>query len=107
MRSSIAHFLGSILFLFKYCSSFYLRMVCTYSHSSIAHFERFVRDGEFSWTVNSRGHFLMVITNVANAGGVGAKPLLGSANTVQCQVGGYGGKAHSRISQHCSVSELG
>ena len=45
----------------------------TYSHSSIAHLERFVQDGEFLWTVNSRGHFLMVITNVANAGGVGGK----------------------------------
>ena len=32
--------------------------------------------------MNSSGHFLMVITNGANAGGAGAKPLLGSANTV-------------------------
>ena len=36
--------------------------------------------------VNSSGHFLMVITNGANAGSVGAKPLLGSVNIVQCQV---------------------
>ena len=38
--------------------------------------------GDFSWTllVTSRGHFLMVITKhywSANAGGAGAKPLLG------------------------------
>ena len=46
-RSSIAHFIGSTLISFKYCSSFYLRMVCTYSHSSIAHLEWFV-DSEFS-----------------------------------------------------------
>ena len=45
-----------------------------------------VQDGEFSWAVNSHGHFLMVITNVATAGGAGAKSLLGSVNTVQCQV---------------------
>ena len=106
-RSSIAHFLGLTLFSFKYCSSFYLRMVRTYSHSSIAHLERFVRDGEFLWTVNSRGHFLMVITNFANAGGAGGKPPLGSANTVQCQVRGCRGKAAFRISKHCSVSGLG
>ena len=89
-RSSIAHFLGS---------RFYLRMVCTYFHSSIAHLERFVQDGEFSWTVNSCGHFLMVITNGANAGG--------SANTVQCQVRGCGDEAPARTSEHCSVSGLG
>ena len=43
---------------------------------------------------NSLGHFLTVITNGANAGGAGAKPLLGSANTVQCTVksGGAGEK---------------
>ena len=73
-RSSIAHFLGSTLFSFKYCSSFYLRMVRTYSHSSIAHLEQFVQIGEFLWTVSSRGHILMVITNVANAGGAGQSP---------------------------------
>ena len=73
-RSSIAHFLGS---------RFYLRMVCTYFHSSIAHLERFVQDGEFSWTVNSCGHFLMVITNGANAGGEGGE---------------------ARFSKHCIVS---
>ena len=99
-HSSIDHFLGSTLFSFKYRSPFFLRMVLTYFHSSIAHLERFVQEGEFSWTVNSCGHFLMVITNGANAGGAvqqtlysvtsgqgvrGAKPLLGSANTVQCQ----------------------
>ena len=105
--SSITHFLGLTLFSFKYCSSFYLRMVRTYSHSSIAHLERFVRNGEFSLKVNSCGHFLMVITNVANAGGAGAKPLLGSANTVQCQVRGCGGKAPGRISKHSSASGLG
>ena len=105
--SSIAHFLGSTLFSFKYCSSFYLRMVRTYSHSSIAHLEQFVRDGEFLWTVNSHGHFLKVITNVANAGGAGAKPLLGSENNVQCQVRGCGGEAPARISKHCSVSGQG
>ena len=58
-RSSIAHFLGLTLSSFKYCSYFYLIMFHTYSHSSIAHLERFVRDGEFLWTVNSIGHFLM------------------------------------------------
>ena len=67
--SSIAHFLGSTFFSFKYCSPFYHRIVHTYFHSSIAHLERFVQDGEFSWTVNSCGHFLMVITNGANTGG--------------------------------------
>ena len=35
--------------------------------------------------VNSSGHFLVVITIGANTGGAGARPLLGSANTVQCQ----------------------
>ena len=35
--------------------------------------------------VNSTGHFLVVVTEGANAGSAGAKPLLGSANTVQCQ----------------------
>ena len=84
-HSSIDHFLGSTLFSFKYCSPFYLRMVCIYFHSSIAHLERFRQDGKFSWTVNSCGHFLMVITNGGNAGRAGAKPLLVSANTVQCQ----------------------
>jgi hypothetical protein len=50
----------------------------------------------------------MVITNGANAGGAGgAKPLLGSAYTVQCQVRGCGGEAPARISEHCSVSGLG
>ena len=68
-RSSIAHFLGSTLFSFKYCSPFHLRMVRTYFHSSIPHLEWFIQDGEFSWTVNSCVHFLMVITNGANAGG--------------------------------------
>ena len=75
-------------------------MVRTYFHSSIAHLERFVQDGEFSWTVNSCGHFLMVITNGGNAGCVGANPLLGSANTVQCQVRGCGGKAPARKSSY-------
>ena len=56
-------------------------MDLTYSHSSIAHLEQFLRDGEFSWAVNSCGHFFMMIMNVANAGGAGAKPLLGSVNT--------------------------
>ena len=107
-HSSIGHFLGSTLFSFKYRSPFFLRIVLTYFHSSIAHLERFIQNGEFSWTVNSCGHFLMVITNGANAGGAGgAKPLLGSAYTVQCQVRGCGGKAPARISEHCSVSGLG
>ena len=60
-------------------------MVRTYFHSSIAHLERFIQDGKFSWTVNSCGHFLMVITNSANGGG----------------------KASARFSEHCSVSGLG
>ena len=69
--------------------------------------KNFFRDGDFLSTMNSRGHFfskwansgghflrvnshgqfLVVITNglSANAGGAGVKPLLGSANTVQCQ----------------------
>jgi hypothetical protein len=106
-HSSIAHFLGLTLFSFKYCLPFFLRMVLTYFYSSIAHLEWFVQDGEFSWTVNSCGHFLMVITNGGNAGGAGAKPLLGSANTVQCQVRGCGGEAPARISDHCSVTGLG
>ena len=72
-HGGFAHFLGLSLFSFKYCSSFYLRMVCTYSHTSIAHLERFVQDGEFLWTVNYPGHFLIVITNVANAGGAGGR----------------------------------
>ena len=38
-----------------------------------------------SWVHSSR-LFLLVITNGANAGSVGAKPLLGSVNIVQCQV---------------------
>ena len=69
--STIHHVLRGVAFSFKYYSSFYLRMVRTYSHSSITHLEQFVLDGELLWTVNSRGHFLMVITNVANAGGAG------------------------------------
>ena len=38
--------------------------------------------------MNSSGDFFMVIINSwsANAGGAGAKPLLSSANAVQCQV---------------------
>ena len=40
--SNIAHFLGSTLFSFKYCSPFYLRKICTYFGSSIAHLEWFV-----------------------------------------------------------------
>ena len=54
--------------------------------SSIAHLEQFVQDGEFSWTVNSCGHFSMVITNGANKGGAGAKPLLGVAKIVVPQL---------------------
>ena len=34
----------------------------------------------------------------ANAGGAGAKPLLGQANTVHCQVRGCGGEAPARLS---------
>ena len=41
----------------------------TYFHSSIAHLERFIQDGEFSRTVNSC--VIMVIKNGANAGDVG------------------------------------
>ena len=33
--------------------------------------------------------------------------MLGSANTVLCQVRGCGGEAPTRISEHCSVSGLG
>ncbi len=40
-------------------------MVRTYFHTSIAHLERFIQDGEFSWTVNSCGQVLIVITNGA------------------------------------------
>ena len=109
--SSMVHFLGSTLFLFKYCSIFfYLRMVYTYFHSSISHLERFRQDGEFSWTVNPCGHLLMVICNKlcqCRGGGWGAKPLLGSVNTVQCQVRGCRGKAPVRISKHCSALGLG
>ena len=56
----------------------------------------------------SRGHFLVVITNGANTIGQptqglrGAKPLVGSGNTVQCQVRGCGGEAPARISKHCA-----
>ena len=57
--------------------------------------------------MNFRGHFLMVITNGGNAGGAVAKPLLGSANTVQCQVRGCGVEVPARISEHCSLSGLG
>ena len=77
--------------------------------------------------MNTSGHFLMVITktlhcwsgNAGDAGakpllgsvntvhwqvrGAGAKPLLGSVNTVQCQVRGCGGEAPARLSKHCSV----
>jgi hypothetical protein len=45
-----------------------------------------VRENSSFW-VNFRGHFLMVITNGANAGGAGAKPLLGLVNTVQLGLG--------------------
>jgi hypothetical protein len=62
-------------------------MVPTYSHLSITHLEWFEKGGESSWTVNSCGHFLMVITNDANAWGTGAKPLLGSANTTVSGLG--------------------
>ena len=60
---------------------------------------------EIFW-VNSSGHFLVVITNgcSANTGGAGAKPLLGSANTIWCPVRGCRGKSSVRISEHCSVS---
>ena len=51
----------------------------------MAHLEWFVQDGEFLWTVNSRRHFLMVITNVAKALG----------------------DAPDRISEHFSMSGLG
>ena len=59
--------------------------------------------------VNSRGHFVVVITNgwSANAEGAGTKPLLGSANTVPCQVRGCVGEAPAKISEYCSVSGLG
>ena len=65
--------------------------------------------GEFSWTYFGwiLVDTLMVITNGANSGGMGAKPLLSSANTVQCQVRVCGGEALVRISKHCSVSGLG
>jgi hypothetical protein len=56
--------------------------------------------------VNSSVHFLMVITNSANAGDAGVKPLLDSVNTVQCQVRGCGCKVPARFSKHCSVSRL-
>ena len=56
--------------------------------------------------VNSSGHFLMVIKNGANTGGAWAKHLLGSANTVQCQVRGFSGEAPARISKHFSASGL-
>ena len=53
----------------------------------------------------------MVITNgtstVANTGGAEVKPLLGSANTVQCQVRECGGEVPARISEHCSVQLIG
>ena len=75
-------------FSFKYRSPFFLRMVLTYFHSSIAHLEQFVKDGEFSWTVNSCGHFLMVITNGATAVGEVCK-------------------APARFSEHCTVSGQG
>ena len=87
-RLSIAHFLGSTFFSFKYCSPFYLRIVRTYFYSSIAHLERFVQDGEFSWTVNSSGHFLM-------------------APMQWCQCRGCGGEAPARFSEHCTVSGQG
>ena len=79
------------LFSFKYCSSFYLRMVCTYSHSSIAHLERFVQDSEFLWNngdnkwCQCRGCRVQRTLYRVRSGGAGAKPLLGSGNTVQCQ----------------------
>ena len=71
-----------------------------------------LRNGDFSWKVNSlffskgahySGHFLRVNSrgHFWNAGGMGSKPLLDSANTVQCQVKGCGGKAYSRIREHC------
>jgi hypothetical protein len=43
----------------------------------------------------------MVITNGANAGGAEAKPLLGSANTVQCQVRGCGDQRGSANTVQC------
>ena len=49
-------------------------------------------------------HKKMITVIEANGGGVRTKPLLGSANTVQCQVRGCGGKAPARVSEHCSVS---
>ena len=70
--------------------------------------------------------YLQIRNWSGNAGGAGAKPLLGSANTVQCQVraGGAkplivstntvqckvrwcGGEAPARLSKHCFVSGLG
>ena len=56
--------------------------------------QEFLFLGEFSWTYFGwiLVDTLMVITNGANAGGMGAKPLLSSANTVQCQVRGCGAK---------------
>ena len=57
--------------------------------------------------VNSSGHFLVVITNGANAGGAGAKPLVGSANTVQCQVMGCRGEASGRFRKDCSFPGQG
>ena len=47
-------------------------------------------EGIFSLTVNSRGHFLVVITNGW------------SANATGCR-----GKAPARFSEHCSVLGLG
>ena len=65
-----------------------------------------------SFWINVSGHFLVVITNgrSANKGGVGVKPLVGSANTVpyqDCQVRGCVGKAPARISEYSLVSRLG
>ena len=127
----IAHFLGSTLFSFKYRSPLYLRMVQPCFHSSITGFAHLiictVRTG---WIILLDSEFLWTLFNGDNkwcqrrgcggkaparfsehysvrSGGAGAKPLLGSANTVQCQVRGCGGEAPSRISEHCSVSGLG
>ena len=56
---------------------------------------------------DSCGHFLMVITNVANAGVAGAKPLHARFSehcTVHRQGRGCGGEVLARISEHFSVS---
>ena len=95
-------------FYLSFFNSFIFQLLTELQYEKIQILKGWTLFGEFLWTLlstriphfwvsfcgcfwlNCSGRFLMVITNThcwsANAGGAGAKPLIGSAETFQCPV---------------------